>query len=48
VGVRADGTLTRWRFTEIAENSFHWIGEALEPDGKTWKLEGEFRARRQG
>jgi hypothetical protein len=25
---------------------FHWIGEALEPDGQTWKLEGEFRARR--
>ncbi len=46
VGARADGTPTRWRFTEITADSFHWIGEALEPDGQTWKLEGEFRARR--
>lgn len=46
VGARADGTPTRWRFTEITPNSFHWIGEALEPDGKTWRLEGEFRATR--
>lgn len=48
VGARADGTPTRWQFTEITAASFHWIGEALEPDGKTWKLEGEFRARRIG
>jgi hypothetical protein len=46
-GARPDGTATRWRFTEIARDSFHWIGEALEPDGKTWKVEGEFRARRR-
>ena len=46
IGARLDGTATRWRFTEIAANSFRWIGEALEPDGKTWKVEGEFRARR--
>lgn len=46
VGARADGTPTRWRFTEITANSFHWIGEALEPDGQTWNLEGEFLARR--
>jgi len=45
-GARLDGTPTRWRFTEISTDSFRWIGEALEPDGKTWKLEGEFRARR--
>ena len=46
MGARADGTATRWRFTEITADSFHWIGEALEADGQTWKLEGEFRARR--
>jgi hypothetical protein len=46
VGARPDGTPTRWRFTEITPDSFHWIGEALEPDGKSWKLEGEFRAKR--
>ena len=45
IGARSDGTPTRWRFTEIAPNSFRWLGEALEPDGKSWKLEGEFLAR---
>jgi hypothetical protein len=48
IGARADGTPTRWRFTEIKPDSFHWIGEALEADGKTWRLEGEFQARRVG
>ena len=46
LGARADGTATRWQFKEITADSFHWTGEVLEPDGKTWKLEGEFRARR--
>ncbi len=46
LGARIDGTATRWRFTEITADSFHWIGEVLEPNGQTWKIEGEFRARR--
>jgi hypothetical protein len=46
VGARADGSPTRWRFTEVTPESFHWIGEVLEPDGKSWKIEGEFLARR--
>lgn len=46
VGARRDGRPTRWRFTEITQNAFHWIGESLNPDGQTWKLEGEFRAKR--
>lgn len=46
IGVRADGTPTRWSFQEIRTDSFHWIGEALEPKGKNWKLEGEFRGKR--
>lgn len=46
VGTRPDGTQTRWTFTEIAHDSFHWLGEALELNGKMWKLEGEFRATR--
>jgi hypothetical protein len=46
LGTSADGTPIRWRFVEITADSFRWIGEALEPDGKTWKLGGEFRARR--
>ena len=48
VGCRYDGTPTRWSFTEITADSFHWLGEALQADGKTWRLEGEFRARRRG
>jgi len=46
VGTGPDGVPTRWRFTEITPNSFHWIGESLEPDGQTWKVGGEFLAKR--
>src|SRR5262245_11972380 len=46
VGTHANGTPIRWIFSEITPDSFHWTGEALQPDGKTWKMEGEFRARR--
>jgi hypothetical protein len=46
IGTHADGTPIRWIFTEIAPDSFRWTGEALEPDGKTWRLEAEFVARR--
>lgn len=45
-GARADGQATRWRFTDITPERFHWIGEALDVDGKTWRLEGEFIATR--
>ena len=47
IGARPDGTPTRWMYREIARDSFHWTGESLMPDGKTWKLESEFRARRR-
>lgn len=46
IGARSDGTPTRWRFTEISSDQFHWIGESLKPDGQTWILEGEFLAQR--
>jgi hypothetical protein len=46
IGTRPDGTPTRWTFTEIKRDSFHWLGEALATDGKSWILEGEFRATR--
>src|SRR5579872_1045026 len=45
IGTDANGTPIRWIFTEITPNTFRWTGEALQPDG-TWKLEGEFRAKR--
>ena len=46
-GVRADGTKTRWTFTEITPDSFHWRGEALYPGKDDWILEGEFLAKRR-
>jgi len=46
-GTRADGTKTRWTFTDIIADSFHWRGEALHPDQQTWMLEGEFLATRR-
>jgi hypothetical protein len=46
LGLRSDGTPTRWRFTDITQNSFHWLGESLQANGSTWTLEGEFLAKR--
>jgi hypothetical protein len=46
IGMLPNGRPSRWRFTEITANSFHWLGESMEPDGVTWKLEGEFLAKR--
>ncbi|HEY7285290.1 MAG TPA: hypothetical protein VH497_07600 [Vicinamibacterales bacterium] len=46
-GTRADGTKTRWTFTEITPDGFHWRGEAMYPDKQTWTLEGEFLAKRR-
>jgi hypothetical protein len=46
VGTRQDGTVTRWRFTEVTPNSFRWLGEAMAEDGATWNVQGEFLARR--
>ena len=47
IGTHADGTPIRWLFTDITQDSFHWIGEALDRDGRTWKVQGEFRATRR-
>jgi hypothetical protein len=47
LGQRADGSATRWRFTEITPDSFHWLGESRPVHGETWILEGEFLARRK-
>jgi hypothetical protein len=45
-GTFPDGTPNRWTFSEITEDSFRWRGERLEPDGKTWRLQVDFRAKR--
>jgi hypothetical protein len=47
LGLRRDGSPTRWRFTDITHDTFHWLGESLQADGRTWLLEGEFRATRK-
>jgi hypothetical protein len=36
---------TRWSFTEMTPDSFHWTGEH-SADGETWQLQAEFFARR--
>jgi hypothetical protein len=41
-----DGVIRRWRFVEITEQSFRWIGEASRDKGASWALEMEMRARR--
>ena len=46
-GIGPDGRKIRWLFTDITPTSFIWRGESLEPDGKTWRLEAEFRARKK-
>jgi hypothetical protein len=44
-GASADGTSTRWSFTEMTPESFHWIGE--KSDGQSgWIRISEFLARR--
>jgi hypothetical protein len=45
-GKYPNGTPIRWTFSEIADDSFRWRGERLESDGKTWRLQVEFRAKR--
>ena len=42
------GTLSRWSFTDIMANSFHWKGEGSTDDGKTWRLFVEVFAHRNG
>ena len=46
-GERSDGTKTRWTFSEITADAFHWRGEALYPQAADWTLEGEFLATRR-
>jgi len=46
IGTHPDGTPIRWIFSEITPDSFRWIGEVLEADSTSWKIQGEFRARR--
>jgi hypothetical protein len=43
-----DGTLNRWRFTDITTDSFLWIGQESGDDGNTWQLRQRMTATRRG
>jgi hypothetical protein len=38
---------TRWSFYDIRRDSFAVRGEASNDDGKTWKLESEYKMQRR-
>jgi hypothetical protein len=40
------GLLNRWRFVEITDRSFRWLGERSWDKGSTWTLLLEMRARK--
>ncbi len=45
-GSDATGTPTRWTFTDITPNSFRWLGERSEDNGRTYWLQAEFLVKR--
>ena len=45
VGDDGKGTHMRWSFSDITNDSFRWFGE-VSADGKAWRPQVEFRARR--
>jgi hypothetical protein len=45
-GTTEKGALSRWSFTEITPQSFHWKGEASFDKGASWRLLVEVFARR--
>jgi hypothetical protein len=45
-GTTEAGALSRWSFTEIMPESFHWKGEASFDKGASWRLFVEVFARR--
>jgi len=46
IGKNESGVTLRWSFTDIAPDTFRWLGERSLDDGKSWQLQAEFRARR--
>jgi hypothetical protein len=47
-GTTETGALSRWSFTEITRESFHWKGEASTDKDASWLLLIEVFARRSG
>ncbi|MCG7508013.1 hypothetical protein [Mesorhizobium retamae] len=48
IGEDSRGLKTRWRFTEITPDSFHWIGEERASDSDPWQVTYEHFAQRTG
>lgn len=46
IGEDHNGFQRRWRFVDVAERTFRWIGEASWDKGGHWALEMEMKARR--
>ncbi|TAN03330.1 MAG: hypothetical protein EPN45_10705 [Rhizobiaceae bacterium] len=46
IGDDSRGLKTRWRFTEITADSFHWIGEEISSESDPWQITYEHFARR--
>jgi hypothetical protein len=47
IGKTEAGASLRWTFTDIAPDSFRWLGECSGDDGATWQLQAEFHVRRR-
>ena len=45
-GTTEDGTPVRWSFTDLAPNSFRWLGERSLDGGASWHLQADFHTRR--
>jgi hypothetical protein len=46
-GKTESGALSRWSFTDITPNSFHWLGESSTSEGASWQLVVEVLAQRR-
>jgi hypothetical protein len=47
-GKTEQGALSRWSFTKITPNSFHWLGEQSTGGNDSWRLVVEVFAQRTG
>ena len=46
-GSTESGERSRWSFTKITENSFHWLGQAQAAEAADWRLVVEVKAKRR-